>query len=108
MFGLDEDTTLVAAHTAAVMGGWIPESWVARFVGRQLSSVLRNLESVAERVHERYTAGYPIFTGSGERITPAMAVQERDRYAARQGDGLDMERYPRKLRLQNNAFALGA
>lgn len=83
MFQIDDDTTLVAAHTAADLGGWIPESWVARFVARQLGSVLANLEVRSDDIHERYTGRYPIFSGAGTRLTPDMAVEERARYEVR-------------------------
>lgn len=73
MIALDEDSTLVAAHTAADMGGWIPESWVAAFVSRNLHRVLNELDRRADGIHERYTGGYPVFTGDGRPITPAMA-----------------------------------
>lgn len=85
MIALDEDTTLVAAHTAAVMGGWIPESLVASFIRRQLGGLLGNLQRRADTIGRKYTASYPIFTGSGERITPTMAQREHDAWLARSG-----------------------
>ncbi len=45
MITIDEMNTLVVASTIAVMAGWIPESWVASFVSKQLGHVMSRLET---------------------------------------------------------------
>ena len=80
MFAVNDDYTLVAVHTIADMGGWIPDSWVARFVSRQLGGVLKKLTERADRVHEDYTGEQPVFSGDGKPITPTQANAAQQHY----------------------------
>lgn len=80
MMAIDEQNTLVVVHTIAVMGGWIPESWVASFVNKQLGDVLSNLEKRSDAIVDNYTGTYPIFTGSGKKITQEMAKKSRSEF----------------------------
>ena len=82
MFELDERRVLVAAHVTSVLGGWIPDRLVARFVSAQLDSVLTKLEREASTIHDRYDGSFPIRTGDGAIITPEMAK-------AAKSDGMD-------------------
>lgn len=87
MMAVDNENTLVVAHTIAVMAGWIPEAWVASFVSKQLGNVLSNLEKRSDTIVEQYTGAYPIFTGSGTLITSQMAKTSRSEYLQiRRGD----------------------
>lgn len=85
MFALGDDATLVVAHTTAVMGGWIPERWVAGFVSRQLGQVLDDLTPRADRIDRDYTGEYVIFGGDGTPITLERAREAARRH--RQGHG---------------------
>jgi hypothetical protein len=80
MFAVNEQTTLVAAHTTADMGGWIPERWVSGFVAKQLGSVLANLTTRADTVHDDYSGEQTVFDGWGRPITPRHAADVRRRY----------------------------
>lgn len=73
MFALDDRRVLVAAHVTTVLGGWVPDRLVARFISAQLESVLQSVEAEALTVHARYDGSHPIYTGDGKLITPRMA-----------------------------------
>lgn len=81
MFEVEEDVTLVATHTTADMGGWIPDRWVAGFVARQLSSVLRELEDKADTIHEHYDQDDPVQNGHGQPISREQLSDARRRFA---------------------------
>ncbi|MEO1573926.1 MAG: hypothetical protein AAFU65_03110 [Pseudomonadota bacterium] len=80
MFAIEDDVTLVATHTTADMGGWLPERWVAGFVARQLRSVLRDLEAKADRIHEHYDPDDPVHNGRGRPITREQLSDARRRF----------------------------
>ncbi|MFK8014398.1 MAG: hypothetical protein AB8G17_03000 [Gammaproteobacteria bacterium] len=80
MFAVNDEVTLVVAHTTADMGGWIPESWVARFSSRQLTHVLKNLTAKADTVHKDYTGDYTVFGGDGVPIAPSQASDVRRQF----------------------------
>lgn len=77
MFEVNEQMTLVAAHTTADLGGWIPERWVTGFVAKQLGGVLKNLKEKSDTVHDDYSGDQPVFDGWGKPISPRQAADVR-------------------------------
>lgn len=75
MFELDERRVLVAAHVTSVLGGWVPDTLVARVVSSQLQSMLTNLEDEAAGIHQRYDGQSVVLTGDGQPITVSMAKE---------------------------------
>lgn len=69
MFELDDRHTLVAAHVSTVLGGWIPDGWVASYVGRQFNSMLGALTERSDVIADQYNTDVPVYTGAGEVIT---------------------------------------
>lgn len=80
MFAVNDEVTLVAAHTVADMGGWIPERWVASFVSRQLGGVLKKLPARADIVHEQYSGEHVVFDGTGAPINLQQAHDIRRQF----------------------------
>lgn len=77
MFEVNDQVTLVAAHTSADMGGWIPERWVSGFIAKQLGNVLAGLIAKSDTVHEDYSGEKIVFDGWGKPITPRHAADVR-------------------------------
>ena len=73
MFELDERLTLVASHATVELGGFIPDGFVASYVGRQLEKMLNGLVSRSDVMGSEYDTSYTVYTGAGEVITKRMA-----------------------------------
>ena len=76
LFALDEDLTLLAYRVRTVIGGGIPDSWIATFAMAQLEGLLREVDAMAENsVAEYDPATYPVYDGLG-RLIPSAASPE--------------------------------
>ena len=75
MFELGDGLTLVASHATVELGGFIPDSFVASYVGRQLTKMLDGLVSRSDVMDREYDTSYTIYTGAGEVITKRMAEE---------------------------------
>lgn len=72
----DETMTLVAVHATAELGGGLPDSWVARYVARQLRAQIGKMRTRAGGAEAIVAASPQIFTGLGERVDPAMLADQ--------------------------------
>jgi hypothetical protein len=69
LFALTEDTTLLAYRVSTVVGGSIPESWVASFAVAQLDRLLKGVARHADDVLQTWDPEkHPIYGGDGRRM----------------------------------------
>jgi len=70
MFALDDHRSLIVYHVTTVVGGSIPDSWIATFAYPQLDSLMRGVVAFARDIVRHYdAAGHPIvYSGAGEPI----------------------------------------
>lgn len=71
MFALDADHTLVAYHTAAELGGFIPDRLVAEASLRGMDKLIKGVEARArEEVRPHYSAGHEEVMGGDNLAIP--------------------------------------
>lgn len=76
MFALDTDLTLIAYRVETIVGGGIPDSWIATFAMAQLTGLLREVDEHAETALENYDPDvYAAYDGSG-RVIPRQTAPE--------------------------------
>lgn len=69
LFALTEDVTLVAYRVSTVVGGSIPDSWIATFAMAQLEGLLKGIAGHSETAWRNYDPSKnAVFTGDGQRI----------------------------------------
>lgn len=72
MARVDADSTLVAVHATAELGGRLPDAWVTRYARRKLSNVLGKLTVRTQHAKQALNGRIPLYTGDGQPITLEM------------------------------------
>ena len=75
MARLADGGTLVAVHATAELGGGLPDSWVARYVSRQLRKLVVKIRERAANAEGIVAASSTIYSGYGEQIGAGLLEQ---------------------------------
>lgn len=69
LFSLDSELTLLAYRVTTVVGGGIPDSWIATFAMAQLEGLLHEVDELAETSEANYDPEmHPAYDGFGKLI----------------------------------------